>query len=79
MANNGAAMDLDADVYCGITNRQIFDYIKDNLEFDQLIYEDVKPDGTAGWVHVSYNKDRNRKEILIMKRVNGKTVYEKYK
>jgi hypothetical protein len=32
-------MDLDADVFGKVTNAEIFHYIKDNLEFDQLIWE----------------------------------------
>lgn len=72
----GEAMDLDADIFGGMTNKDIFNYIKDNLEFDQLIAEDVKEDGTIGWVHVSYTKRYpNRKQILIMKK--GK--YYEYK
>jgi hypothetical protein len=79
-AFNGAAIDVDADVYGGITNKQIFDYIKDNLDFDQLILENVGADGTGGWVHFSYvNETDNRKEVLVMKIINGKQVYEKYK
>jgi hypothetical protein len=84
MANNGAAIDLDADVFNVITNKQIFDYIKDNLEFDQLIAEDVKSDGTIGWVHVSYieqvhtSQNENRKEVLKMIIKNGKKYYEFY-
>ena len=73
----GEAMDLDADVYGKVTNAQIFHYIKDNLEFDQLIWEfgtDKNPD----WVHVSLSKGTNRKQILVAKRVDGKTVYEFY-
>jgi zinc D-Ala-D-Ala carboxypeptidase len=61
----GEAMDLDADVFGIITNRDIFNYIKDNLEFDQLIWEygdDKEPD----WVHVSLKQcGYNRKEILV--------------
>lgn len=72
----GESMDLDADILGKITNKDIFNYIKDNLEFDQLIAEDVKEDGTIGWVHVSYTKRYpNRKQILIMKK--GK--YYEYK
>lgn len=73
----GEAMDLDADVYGKVTNAEIFHYIKDNLEFDQLIWEfgtDMNPD----WVHVSLSKGNNRKQILVAKRVDGKTVYEFY-
>ena len=60
----GEAMDLDADFYDRITNKQIFDYIKDNLEFDQLIWE-KGTDEEPSWVHVSYTERRpNRKQIL---------------
>jgi hypothetical protein len=78
MANNGAAMDLDAEVFCGITNKDIFDYIKGNLEFDQLIYEDVKSDGSAGWVHVSYSEGKNRRQVLTMTLKDGKQIYSEY-
>jgi hypothetical protein len=75
----GEAMDLDAEKYGGTTNKAIFDYIKDNLEWDQLIWEgnsDVEPD----WVHVSYSyKHPLRKEILRAKFAKGKTTYEPYK
>lgn len=73
----GEAMDLDADVYNKVTNAEIFHYIKDNLEFDQLIWEfgtNQNPD----WVHVSLSKGVNRKQVLVAKRVHGKTVYEFY-
>ena len=73
----GEAIDLDADVCGVISNGVIFNYIKDNLEFDQLIWEfgDGKnPD----WVHVSLSKTSNRNQILVAKRVHGKTVYELY-
>jgi hypothetical protein len=62
----------------GVTNKMVFDYIKDNLEFDQLIYEfgDSKnPD----WVHVSYESTgRQRKQVLRAVRANGKTTYQNY-
>lgn len=78
MANNGAAMDLDADVNPGITNQQVFDYIKDNLTFDQLIAEQIDNDGHFEWVHVSYNEGHNRGEILQMVMKEGKKYYEPY-
>lgn len=76
LANNGAAIDLDADIFGKTTNLEIFNYIKDNLAFDQLIAEDVKSDGSLGWVHVSYNKKHNRNQILKMVIKNGKKYYE---
>jgi len=68
------AMDIDMDG-TDTTNKEIFDFIKDNLDFDQLIWEF----GTANnpdWVHVSYNtKGAQRKQILKASKINGKTVY----
>ena len=73
----GEAMDLDADVYGGVTNAQIFNYIKDNLEFDQLIWEFGTNEEPA-WVHVSLSKRNNRNQILRAYKVDGKTKYEIY-
>lgn len=69
LCNKGAAMDIDADVYGGITNNELFFYIKDNLLFDQLILEDIDESGNGAWVHVSYRADSNRKDVLLMKRI----------
>jgi hypothetical protein len=53
----------------------VFDYIKDNLEFDQLIFEfgdKENPD----WVHVSYESSgKQRKQVLKAVRAGGKTQY----
>ena len=79
MANNGAAMDLDADVYGYITNKDIFDYIRENLDFDQLIAEYPDDKGNPAWVHVSYKEKGNRKQVFISQfSRNGKTDYIKY-
>lgn len=75
-ANNGAAFDID-DTYGKKTNKEMFHYIKDNLDFDQLIAEfgtDTNPD----WVHFSYKESGNRKEVLKAVKVNGKTKYINY-
>ena len=74
----GKAADIDMDGMSGKTNKQIFDYIKDNLDFDQLIFEfgtQDKPD----WVHVSYNAGKNRKQVLRALKTNGRTAYAPYK
>lgn len=75
---SGEAIDIDMDG-TSITNAQVFNYIKDNLVFDQLIWEfgtDKNPD----WVHVSYESTgKQRKQILKALRVNGKTSYAPYK
>jgi hypothetical protein len=74
----GEAIDIDMDG-TSITNAQVFKFIKDNLNFDQLIWEfgtDKNPD----WVHVSYNSTgKQRKQILKALKVNGKTSYAPYK
>ena len=77
---SGEAIDVDMDGSTnGVTNKMVFDYIKDNLEFDQLIWEfgtSENPD----WVHVSYESTgKQRKQILKAIRVNGKTQYSPYK
>lgn len=76
MANNGAAIDIDADIYGKITNLDIFYYIKENLEFDQLIAEFPNSDGQPSWVHVSYKAGANRKQVFTAYlNKNGKTEY----
>lgn len=78
MANNGAAIDIDADVYGGITNLDIFYYIKENLEFDQLIAEFPDSKGIPSWIHVSYNKNKNRHQVFTSYlNKNGKPEYIK--
>jgi hypothetical protein len=69
---NGEAIDIDADLFNnGITNKQIYDYIKEFLDYDNLINE-----FDYSWIHVSYvSKDKNRKRCLKAVKVNGKTAY----
>ena len=69
-ALRGAAADIQMDEM----NAEIFNYIKDELIFDQLIWEfgdGQNPD----WVHVSFHKGNNRKQILKAVKANGKTKY----
>jgi hypothetical protein len=71
----GEAIDIDMDGSSnGVNNKMIFDFIKENLDFDQLIWEfgsDKNPD----WVHVSYSKKGNRKQKLKAVRSGAKTTY----
>ena len=60
---NGEAMDITS--MGGKSNLEMFHYIKDNLEFDQLIWEFGKE---PKWLHVSFNKDNNRKQVLVTKK-----------
>jgi len=70
---NGEAIDVDATN--GITNKQLFDYIKDNLQFDQLIWEfgtDKKPD----WIHVSYRTSKPNRNRILKAVKGGNPVYQ---
>ena len=63
-------MAADIEIH-GVSNAILWQWIHDNLEFDQLIAEYLKPnDPKAGWVHVSFNNGKNRKQALSC--VNGK-------
>jgi len=71
----GQALDLDNDAVEYPTNKQIFDYIKDNLNFDQLIWE-FGTEENPSWVHVSYKDEvNNRGQVLKAVKQGGKTVY----
>ena len=71
---NGAAIDID-DIYGYKTNAEMFDYIKDNLEFDQLIWEFGNEDN-PDWLHISYvDLEKNRKRLLKAVRDQGKVKY----
>jgi hypothetical protein len=78
--NNGRALDLDQDGHGnGVRNKDVFNYIINNLEFDQCIAEFPRADGDPEWVHVGYRKGANRKQILVAYKEGGKTKYKPYK
>jgi len=56
------------------TNLEIFNYIKDNLDFDQLIWEYGR--NNPVWVHVSYKSKNNRKQVLVVKEVGQYKFYK---
>ena len=70
----GRAIDID-DTYGHATNAEMFNWIKENLNFDQMIWEfgtDENPD----WVHISWvSEDQNRNRCLRAERIDGKTTY----
>jgi zinc D-Ala-D-Ala carboxypeptidase len=68
----GMASDIDQPSYSRVTNKMIFDYIKENLEFRQLINE-----FDYSWIHVSYDENDNKGEVLKAVKKNGKTIYQK--
>ena len=70
----GRAIDID-DTLGGVTNKQMFDWIKDNLDFDQLIWE-FGNSSNPDWVHISYvSEAENRRRVLKGSKKNGKTIY----
>ena len=68
----GEAIDLD------LHDRDLFEWIIDNVTFDQLIYE-AGNDTEAAWFHISYREGHNRKQVLRMIKKGGKSTYIPYK
>ena len=70
----GQAIDID-DVYGRKSNAEMYNWIKENLDFDQMIWE-FGDDDNPNWVHVSYvSEDENRNRCLKAYKENGKTKY----
>ena len=71
----GQAMDID-DTSCHKTNAEMYAWIKENLDFDQMIWE-FGDDDNPNWVHVSYvSPEKNRRICLKAYKLNGKTKYK---
>jgi zinc D-Ala-D-Ala carboxypeptidase len=69
----GQACDIEIP---GIPNAELAEWIKDNLQFNQLILEFYTPGvPDSGWVHVSYIPEDNKKQVLTATKKDGKTVY----
>jgi len=72
----GKAVDFEI---VGVDNKDLFDWVKNNLEFDQLILEFYKEgEPNSGWIHVSWNSGENRNQTLkaIRNEDTGKVVYK---
>jgi len=71
---HGQAIDID-DTYGKVANSEMYHYIKENLDFDQIIWE-FGDDDNPNWVHVSYvSEEDNRRRCLRAYRSNNKTAY----
>jgi hypothetical protein len=71
----GQAIDIDMDsTLYNVTNADIFEFVKNKLPFDQLIWEFGNP-LNPDWVHISYS-DRHRRQILKATKTNGITNYK---
>lgn len=72
---SGQAMDID-DTFGWKTNTEMFNYVKDNLDFDQMIWE-FGDDDNPDWVHISFvSKEENRNRCLKAYKEKGKTKYK---
>ena len=70
----GQAIDID-DTFGHKTNAEMYHYVKDNLDFDQLIWE-FGTEENPNWLHISWVSHRpNRKKLTVAKKVNGRTKY----
>ena len=70
----GLAMDID-DTFGVVANSDMYNYIKNNLDFDQLIWE-FGDDDNPNWVHVSYvSPEDNRNRCLRASKSGGTTLY----
>ena len=71
----GQAMDID-DTFGRMTNAEMYHWIKENLDFDQMIWEFGDEDN-PNWVHISYvSEDKNRNRCLLAYKENKKTKYK---
>jgi zinc D-Ala-D-Ala carboxypeptidase len=74
----GEAIDIDMDgSSSGVTNAMVFNFIKDNLKFDQLIWE-FGDANNPDWVHVSYSEGKNRNQLLRAVKIQGKIKYKEF-
>ena len=74
----GQAIDIDNDE-TSVTNKEIFDFIKHNLDFDQLIWE-FGDSNEPSWVHFSLSMKGNKRQVIkAVKEANGKTTYKPYR
>jgi len=70
----GQAIDID-DTFGRMSNAEMYHWIKENLDFDQMIWE-FGDDDNPNWVHVSYvSPDKNRNRCLKAYKEKGKTKY----
>ena len=71
----GQAIDID-DTFGKATNAKMYNWIKENLNFDQMIWE-FGDDNNPAWVHISYvSEQENRNRCLLAYKENKKTKYK---
>ena len=71
----GQAMDID-DTFGHATNAEMYRWVKENLDFDQMIWE-FGDDKNPNWVHISYvSPEKNRNRCLLAYKEKGKSKYK---
>ena len=72
----GQAADIEVS---GVSNRDLAEWIRDNLPFDQVILEgyNAAEGPNSGWVHVSYRKNSPRRSVLTAQFINGRAHYSR--
>ena len=77
-ANSQHAKAEACDFECpGVDNAEVADWIKNNLEYDQLILEFYTPgEPNSGWIHCSYISENRRASCLHAYRSEGKVKYK---
>ena len=57
---------IDIDTGSRAENKKLFEWAKQNLVFDQLIYEYPNDEGPS-WIHISFTKGQNRNQTITVK------------
>ena len=71
----GQAMDID-DTFGHATNAEMYNWVKENLDFDQMIWE-FGDDKNPNWVHISYvSPEKNRNRCLLAYKDKGRSKYK---
>jgi len=71
----GQAMDID-DTFGHATNAEMYKWVKENLDFDQMIWE-FGTDKNPNWVHISYvSPEKNRNRCLLAYKEKGRSKYK---
>jgi hypothetical protein len=70
----GEAIDMSA---VNVSNAELFEEALKLEQFDQLIWE-FGTDKNPAWIHISYSKTHNRKQVLVATKSKGGTVYKPY-
>ena len=72
------AVDIDCDGLPGITNRQLYDWCKKYLKFDQLIMEFPDENGNPAWIHIAWRFTGWQRQMSMRAEKRGEQVFYVY-